>query len=123
MQQRTLTITVDANARQALRACAVAAFQADGYLGETLNFETPGAFFGRLTERHWALVQTLMGAGELSLRETARRLGRDITRVSEDVAVLVELGLLERAAKGGVLCPFQDIAVHMRLQRQSRAAA
>ncbi|MGB5830890.1 MAG: transcriptional regulator [Thiohalocapsa sp.] len=123
MQQRTLTITVDANARQALRACAVAAFQADGYLGETLNFETPGAFFGRFTERRWALVQTLMGAGELSLRETARRLGRDITRVSEDVAVLVELGLLERTAKGGVLCPFQDIEVHMRLQRQSRAAA
>jgi predicted transcriptional regulator len=123
MQQRTLTITVDANARQALRACAVAAFQADGYLGETLNFETPGAFFGRLTERRWALAQMLMGAGELSLRETARRLGRDITRVSEDVAVLVELGLLERTAKGGVLCPFQDIEVHMRLQRQSRAAA
>ncbi len=64
-----------------------------------------------------------MGAGELSLRETARRLGRDITRVSEDVAVLVELGLLERTAKGGVLCPFQDIEVHMRLQRQSRVAA
>ncbi len=56
MQQRTLTITVDANACQALRACAVAAFQADGYLGETLNFETPGAFFGRLTERRWAAL-------------------------------------------------------------------
>ena len=77
MQQRTLTITVDANPRQALRARAVAAFQADGYLGETLNFETPGAFFGRLTERRWALVQMLMGAGELSSREPMRRLGRD----------------------------------------------
>ena len=123
MQQRTLTITVDANPRQALRARAVAAFQADGYLGETLNFETPGAFFGQLTERRWALVQTLIGAGEFSLRETARRLRRDIERVSEDVAVLVELGLLERTAKGGVLCPFHDIEVHMRLQPQSRAAA
>jgi predicted transcriptional regulator len=123
MQQRTLTITVDANARQALRARAVAAFQADGYLGETLNFETPGAFFGRLTERRWALVQVLMGAGELSLRETARRLGRDVKRVSEDVAAMVELGLLERTVKGGVLCPFDDIEVHMRLLPQARVAA
>lgn len=123
MQQRTLTITVDANARDALRAQALAAFQADGYLGERLNFETPAAFFGQLTERRWALVQMLMGAGELSLRETARRVERDVKRVSEDVSALVQLGLLERTAKGGVLCPFRDIEIHMHLQSQERAAA
>ena len=49
-----------------------------GYQGETLNFETPGAFFGRLTERRWALVTALLGQGTLAVRELARRVGRDV---------------------------------------------
>jgi hypothetical protein len=43
-----------------------------------LNFETPGAFFGQLTARHWALVNALQGQGELAVRELARRVGRDV---------------------------------------------
>jgi hypothetical protein len=37
------------------------------YQGETLNFESPGAFFGRLTERRWALVTALLGQGALAV--------------------------------------------------------
>ena len=46
-----------------MRAAGEAA-QGDRYQGETLNFDPPAAFFGRLTERRWALVQALLGAGE-----------------------------------------------------------
>jgi predicted transcriptional regulator len=116
MASRTLTITLTPNWRGALRAAGQAA-QADRYQGETLNFETPAAFFGRLTERRWMLVQTLLGSGELSVRELVRRVGRDVKRVHEDTSVLAELGLVERSERGGVWCPFEDIHVDLRLRR------
>ena len=116
MAPRTLTITMQPDWQAALRAAGIAA-QADRYQGETLNFETPGAFFGRLTERRWALVQALLGAGELPVRELARRVERDVKRVHEDVMALAELGLVERSARGGVRCPFEDIHVDLRLRR------
>ena len=53
--RRSLTITMTPDWRAALRPAGKAG-QADRYQGETLNFESPGAFFGRLTERRWALA-------------------------------------------------------------------
>ncbi|PKM45139.1 MAG: hypothetical protein CVV05_07130 [Gammaproteobacteria bacterium HGW-Gammaproteobacteria-1] len=115
MAKRTLTITVQPDWRGALRTAARGA-KADTYQGETLNFETAEAFFGRLTARRWTLVHILIGAGEVPVRELARRVARDIKRVHEDVEALAELGLVERTDSGGVLCPYTDIHVDMHLR-------
>lgn len=45
--------------------------------------------------------------------------GRDFKRVHDDVAVLVELGLLERTANGGLLCPFASM--HIDMHRKAAA--
>ena len=90
MKDRTLTITLQSDWRAALRAAGQRA-QASSYQGEVLDFETPGAFLGRLTERRWALVHALQGQGELAVRELARRVGRDVKRVHDDVQVLADL--------------------------------
>ena len=116
MASRTLRVTLNPDWRSALRAAGSAA-QQETYQGETLNFETPADLFSRLTERRWALVQALMGAGEISVRELSRRVSRDVKRVHEDVTRLTELGLLERTSSGGVMCPFTDIHVDLRLRR------
>ncbi|EQD28585.1 hypothetical protein B1A_21111, partial [mine drainage metagenome] len=110
MEGRTLTITVQADWKGALRAASKMA-QAPVYKGETLNFENPELFLGRLTALRWTLVRLLMGAEEVPVRELARRAGRDVKRVHEDVLVLAELGLVERSKSGGVICPFVDIHV------------
>ena len=117
METRTLTVTINPDWRASLRAAARGAFAADAYQGETLNFETPAAFFARLTEKRWAMLHALQGAGEVAVRELARRLGRDVKRVHEDAGVLVELGLIERTERGGLVCPFDDIHVDMHLRR------
>ena len=114
MAERTLTITVQPDWQGALRAAGRRA-AADSYQGETLNFETPAMFFGRLTERRRAIVEILIGAGELSVRELARRVQRGVKRVHEDVVVLAELGLIERTDNGGVVCPYGDIHVDVHL--------
>jgi len=119
--RRTLTITMTPDWRAALRQAGKAA-QADRYQGETLNFESPGAFFGRLTERRWALVTALLGQGAMAVRELARRAGRDVKRVHEDVQVLTELGLVERDAAGGVLCPYADVHIDMHVHHEDLAA-
>jgi predicted transcriptional regulator len=116
MERRTLTITVDPDWQAVLRTAAQRAFGAATYQGEFLNFETPGAFFGKLTQRRWDLLRALQGTGDVSVRELARRVGRDVKRVHEDIAALTDLGLVERTDRGGVLCPFADIHVDMHMR-------
>jgi predicted transcriptional regulator len=115
MEKRNLTITVQSDWRSALRAVADSA-KAEVYQGEVLNFESPAAFFGQLSSRRWELVQLLISAGEIPVRELARRAGRDVKRVHEDISILTELGLLERSERGGVYCPYTDIHVDMHLR-------
>jgi len=117
MEARTLTITLQPDWQAALRSSAQAAFGADAYRGEYLNFESAAAFFAHLTERRWALVHALQGAGEVPVRELARRVGRDVKRVHEDAASLVDLGLIERTERGGLRCPFVDIHVDLHLRQ------
>lgn len=115
MTTRRLTITLGSDWRAALRRAGQAA-TASTYQGETLNFETPAAFFGRLTARRWAIVHALQqDGGTVGVRELARRLERDVKRVHEDAAELVALGLIERTEAGALRCPFSDIHVDMHM--------
>ena len=122
MKKRALTITMKADWRGSLRAVGKRA-NARGYQGEVLNFETAGSFFGKLTERRWALVHALQGQGPIALRELARRVVRDVRRVYDDVEVLVTLGLVERTESGGVVCPFEDVRIDMRMTAPRPLAA
>jgi predicted transcriptional regulator len=117
MTKRTLTIRLRPDWKAGLREIGHKA-KAGTYQGEELAFETPAAFFGRLTERRWTLVRAMQGQGAKTIREIASLVGRDVKRVHEDVAMLIELGLFERT-EAGVACPFATIHVDFEL----RAAA
>ena len=121
MNKRTLTITLQPDWRAALRAAGRSARVAT-YQGEVLNFESPGQVFSRLSEKRWDIVRALQGQGELAVSELARRVGRDVKRVHEDVQALAELGLVERSEAGGVLCPFAEVHIDMRLRAAQPAA-
>jgi len=118
--ERTLTITIRADWKAALcdaMAVAQTGVERGTYMGETLNFETPAAFFSRLTSNRWAMLTELQGSGIVGVRELARRLGRDVKRVHEDASALVELGLVERAESGALSCPYADIHVNMHITK------
>ncbi|OYV48078.1 MAG: hypothetical protein EPN46_01545 [Candidimonas sp.] len=119
--QRKLTISTNPDWQNVLRSTmthAKVGLKAAKYQGEVLNFETPGTFFAHLTERRWEMIHKLQGAGVVGVRELARRLGRDVKRVHEDAAALVELGLLERVESGALNCPYTDIHVDMHMAKQ-----
>ena len=115
MTDRYLTITLQPDWKRALRAAAQIA-SANTYQGEVLNFETPAQFFGQLTEKRWDIVRAAQGKGELSVRELARMVDRDVKRVHEDVVTLSDLGLLERTESGGVVCPYSSMHIDMYLK-------
>ncbi len=115
MIQRNLTITLQPDWKAAIRSVGVAA-KADTYQGEVLNFETPAQFFGQLSEKRWDIVRAAQGKGEMSVRELARVVDRDVKRVHDDIVILAALGLLERTDGGGVACPYTSMHIDMYLQ-------
>ena len=116
---RHLTITLQPDWKAALRQAGKRA-QAATYQGETLNFETPGAFFGKLTERRWSIIHALQAdGGEVGVRELARRLNRDPSRIHADAGALQELGLIERTPTGALRCPYGDIHVDMHMSMRA----
>ncbi|MDR1709213.1 MAG: hypothetical protein LBS70_05785 [Candidatus Accumulibacter sp.] len=114
---RTLTITVSADVRARMTSAMSRAVETGRYQGEYLDFRTPALFFSKLSERRWNIVNALQGAGEVGVRELARRLGRDVKRVHDDAAALAELGLIEKTARGALVCPYADIHVDMHLRK------
>ena len=58
----------------------------------------------------------MTGAGPLSIRETARRVERDVKAVHGDVTALLNAGLLRKTDAGQVEFPFDAIKVDVMLR-------
>jgi len=114
MEKRTLTITVDNDWKRQLHVAASKG-NTTKYQGETLNFQRADEFFSMLTGNRWRLLHELMPCGEIGVRELARRVGKDVRRVHDDILILCDLGLAERTDCGGVICRFDDIHVDIHV--------
>ncbi len=111
-----LTITISDDAKSKMKALFSQAIKSDEYQGEYLDFASPALFFSKLSDKRWKIINALQGAGEVPVRELARRIGRDVKRVHEDAVALVELGLINRTERGGLICKYADIHVDMHLR-------
>ena len=81
-----------------------------------ISFATPELLWKVLTAKRWDLLKVLCGAGPVSIREVARRVGRDVKAVHSDITALLNAGVLERAAGGGIVFPFDAVKVEFLLQ-------
>jgi predicted transcriptional regulator len=72
--------------------------------------------FRLLTSKRWEIVRAMTGAGPLSIRETARRVGRDVKAVHGDVHALLNAGVLRKTEDGLVVFPFDAIRVDVLLK-------
>ena len=81
-----------------------------------ISFATPELLWRVLTAKRWQLLKALCGAGPVSIREAARRVGRDVKAVHGDVTELLNAGVLERAEAGGIVFPYEAVKVEFILQ-------
>ncbi|MFZ2634348.1 MAG: DNA-binding protein [Desulfosalsimonadaceae bacterium] len=81
-----------------------------------ISFATPGLLWRVLTPKRWELLKVLCGAGPVSIREAARRAGRDVKAVHGDVTALLNAGVLDRTDDGRIVFPFEAVKVEFLLQ-------
>jgi len=73
------------------------------------SFSSPEQLFTVLTPKRWTLIETLQGLGPSTYRALAAALSRDVKRVHEDTAVLIEWGLVELNEDGRIHVPYDVI--------------
>jgi predicted transcriptional regulator len=81
-----------------------------------ISFATPELLWRVLTQKRWELLKALCGAGPVSIREAARRVGRDVKAVHGDVTALLNAGVLNRTDDGRIVFPFEAVKVEFLLQ-------
>ena len=108
-----VTITVDST--ESFRQRIKAAFAGEKQQ-ERISFESFELLWKVLTPNRMAIVQTLAGAGLVSLREAARRVGRDVRAVHSDVHMLLEAGVLRKDDAGRIEFPYTAVHVDFTLK-------
>ena len=84
--------------------------------GTFISFESPVLLFKVLTGKRWELLNMMTGAGPMTIREAARRLGRDVKAVHGDVHTLLNTGILEKTENGLIEFPFDAIHIDFTLK-------
>lgn len=80
-----------------------------------ISFATPELLWRVLTAKRWGLLKVLCRAGPVSIREAARRVGRDVKAVHSDVTALLNAGILDRTDNGRIVFPYEAVKVEFLL--------
>ena len=107
------TITLSVASRDEVTRRALAAFEGRPQ-GAHISFASTELLWRTLTRKRWELLQALTGQGPLSIREAARRVGRDVKAVHGDLSALINAGVIERTGEG-VIFPYDAVHVDFML--------
>jgi predicted transcriptional regulator len=69
-----------------------------------------------LTAKRWQILRAMTGAGAMSVREAARRVGRDVKAVHGDVTALLAAGVLRRTEDRRIEFPYDAVRVEFTLK-------
>lgn len=82
-----------------------------------ISFESAAQMARIMTPLRWDVVAVMTGAGELGIRELARRVNRDVSAVHADVSALVTAGVVDRTTEGKYLFPYEHVKVKFELHK------
>jgi predicted transcriptional regulator len=109
------TVTLGISSIEDTKRQAAAAFRGESQ-SEFISFASVELLWKVLTAKRWEILRVMTGQGELSIREVARRVGRDIKAVHGDVTALINAGVLDRAGEG-VVFPYDAVHVDFTVSR------
>lgn len=111
------TLTLDVRDPQSSMSDFAAAWAAGkAPKGDRISFVSPELLWKVLTAKRWELLKSMCGAGPLSVREAAKRVGRDVKAVHGDLTALFDAGVLVRSAAGQLEFPYDAIKVEFLQQ-------
>ena len=108
------TVTLEIASREKINERFVHAFEGESQ-GEFISFESPALLFKTLSGKRWELLKIMTGAGAMTIRDAARRAGRDVKAVHGDVHALLKTGLLHKTDDGRIVFPFDEVHVDFML--------
>ena len=108
-------VTIGISNRQTIPERFLSAWESGEPQAAYIGFESEEQLWNTLTLKRWQILKVMTGAGELSIREVARRAGRDIKAVHGDVTALLLCGLLEKSDNGKVIFPYASVHVDFML--------
>jgi predicted transcriptional regulator len=109
------TVTLEVASREDVTRRALQAFRGKRQRAR-ISFATPELLWKVLTARRWQILKAMAGQGPLTIREVARRVGRDVKAVHGDVRALIDAAVLERTETNRVAFPFDAIRVAFTLR-------
>jgi len=109
------TVTLSVANRQAVKQRALDAFSGKRR-GAHISFASADLLWRVLTAKRWDLLKAMAGGGAMTLREAARRAGRDVKAVHGDVHALLATGVLRKNADGKIEFPFDAVHVDFVLK-------
>ena len=111
------TVTLDVSTRNEAGEDFIRAWETGrSQKNARISFETPELLWKVLTARRWELLKSLCGAGPISIREAARRVGKDVKTVHGDITALLNAGVIDRTASGEIEFPYEAVKVEFLLQ-------
>lgn len=84
--------------------------------GAHISFASPELLWKVLTAKRWEILKTMTGQGPMSVREAARRVGRDVKAVHGDIRALLVAGVVRKTDDGRVEFPFDAVHVDFLLR-------
>jgi predicted transcriptional regulator len=108
------TVTLEVASREEVTRRALAAFKGKKQQAR-ISFATPELLWKVLTAKRWELLKVLAGQGPMTIREAARRVGRDVKAVHADVHALLKAGVLDKTSDGRIEFRFDAVRVDFTL--------
>ena len=110
------TVTLSVASAEDVRRRARAAFDGKAQ-GAHLSFASAELLWKVLTAKRWELLKAMTGKGGMTIREAARRVGRDVKAVHGDIRALLDAGVLDRTDDGRVIFPYDAVHVDFTLTK------
>ena len=109
------TVTLEVGSREKIKRRFLRACEGESQ-GAFISFESPALLFKVLSGKRWELLKVMTGAGPMTIREAARRVGRDVKAVHGDVQALLKVGMLQKTNNGRITFPYDAVHVDFMLK-------
>jgi predicted transcriptional regulator len=103
-------VTLSVSSIEEINARVLAAVVSGKPQGSRISFASVELMWRILNPKRTDILRTMTGQGPLSIREIARRVGRDVKAVHGDVTALIKAGIIDRC-EGGIVFPYDEVRV------------